>query len=210
MEYLTLGEKTFVKANKIAKDLGYTADYIGQLYRSGKVEAQLVGRTWYVEEASIKDHKRSRYRSVRTVAKRELHREASSISAGEVVAINTATTASVAPRKEPKYSKHRHSTLVTPQYARDDSELMPVLIKRPHEEAALTPFRNHSVPVMLADAEEIAISSESTTTAFEPTELPEIRFKGRLNVISADETEPALEEAASGHHTEELSPYSTP
>lgn len=74
MEYISVGGEKYVKASSIARELGYTADYVGQLARSGKIEAQLVGRSWFVNERSIQEHKRDRYRS--TAAKsREALRE---------------------------------------------------------------------------------------------------------------------------------------
>ena len=55
--------KEFVKASKLAKDFGYTSDYIGQLCRGGKVDAQLIGRSWYVELSSLHSHKDNRYKT---------------------------------------------------------------------------------------------------------------------------------------------------
>ena len=63
MEHISVGGEKYVKASSIARELGYTADYVGQLARSGKIEAQLVGRSWFVNERSIQEHKRDRYRS---------------------------------------------------------------------------------------------------------------------------------------------------
>lgn len=70
MESIRLDEKVFIKATALAKKLGYTADYIGQLCRAGKVSAQLVGRSWYVEEGSLTEHKRSKSRSNKKVTKK--------------------------------------------------------------------------------------------------------------------------------------------
>ena len=46
MEVLVLDGKNYVKASKAAKELGYATDYVGQLCRSGQVDAHLIGRTW--------------------------------------------------------------------------------------------------------------------------------------------------------------------
>ena len=73
MDHITLGEKTLIKSSVLAKKLGYTSDYIGQLCRSQKVSAKLVGRTWYVDEESVREHKKGRYRSTREVAKKNFH-----------------------------------------------------------------------------------------------------------------------------------------
>ena len=42
MKELAIDGKKYVKASAIAKDLGYTSDYVGQLCRGGKIDAQLV------------------------------------------------------------------------------------------------------------------------------------------------------------------------
>jgi len=56
-ETLTFEGKIFISSKRAARIAGYTTDYVGQLCRSGKVNAKLVGRNWYVEENSIKSHK---------------------------------------------------------------------------------------------------------------------------------------------------------
>jgi hypothetical protein len=63
MKKIVIDGKTYQKATDVAKDLGYTSDYVGQLCRAGKVEAQQVGRTWFVVPETIHEHKKSRYRS---------------------------------------------------------------------------------------------------------------------------------------------------
>lgn len=48
-----LSGKRFISSRRIARENGYTSDYIGQLIRGGKIVGQKVGRAWYVEEASF-------------------------------------------------------------------------------------------------------------------------------------------------------------
>jgi len=62
MNEIVVNGKKYVKAIEIAKHLGYTGDYVGQLCRSGKVSAQKVGHSWYVEPNTLDKHKRSRHR----------------------------------------------------------------------------------------------------------------------------------------------------
>jgi len=54
---LILEGKTFISSKRAARIAGYTTDYVGQLCRSEKINAKLLGRNWYVEENSIKNHK---------------------------------------------------------------------------------------------------------------------------------------------------------
>ena len=54
---LTFDNKKFISAKQAAHLAGYTSDYVGQLCRGGKIEARMVGRSWFVSEQSILDHK---------------------------------------------------------------------------------------------------------------------------------------------------------
>jgi len=53
MDELQISGKRFISSRRIARDNGYTADYIGQLIRGGKVTGQKVGRAWYVDAISF-------------------------------------------------------------------------------------------------------------------------------------------------------------
>jgi hypothetical protein len=57
MEELLIEEKKYVSSKRAAKMTGYAKDYIGQLCREGRVPARLVGRSWYVLESAIQDHR---------------------------------------------------------------------------------------------------------------------------------------------------------
>ncbi len=69
MEVLVLDGKNFVKASKAASDLGYANDYVGQLCRSGQVEAHLIGRTWYVNQEQLGSHRVEKKRMSRVKAR---------------------------------------------------------------------------------------------------------------------------------------------
>ncbi len=57
MDELLIEDKRYVSSKQAAKVTGYAKDYIGQLCREGRVPARLVGRSWYVLEAAIHDHR---------------------------------------------------------------------------------------------------------------------------------------------------------
>ena len=57
MDELTIGDKVYISSKKAASITGYAKDYVGQLCREGRVEATLVGRSWYVLEESIREHR---------------------------------------------------------------------------------------------------------------------------------------------------------
>lgn len=57
MDEILIDEKRYVSSKQAAKITGYAKDYIGQLCREGRVPARLVGRSWYVLETAIQDHR---------------------------------------------------------------------------------------------------------------------------------------------------------
>ena len=69
MEELVLDGKNYVKASKAARDLGYATDYVGQLCRSGQVDAHLIGRTWYVHMEQLSTHRVEKKRMSRIKAR---------------------------------------------------------------------------------------------------------------------------------------------
>lgn len=107
MEVLILDGKSYVKASKAAKELGYATDYVGQLCRGGKVDAHLIGRTWYVNKEDLGTHKVEKKRISRVKAREyakksiEEHR----------VALNTKTQ-----------NTYKHIAI---QYEHDDEVLIP-------------------------------------------------------------------------------------
>lgn len=73
MEVLVLDGKSYVKASKAARDLGYATDYVGQLCRTGQVSAHLIGRTWYVNKEELSTHKVEKKRMSRVKAREQAH-----------------------------------------------------------------------------------------------------------------------------------------
>ncbi len=57
MDELTIDGKVYFSSKRAAAITGYAKDYVGQLCREGRVEARLVGRSWYVYEPSIMKHR---------------------------------------------------------------------------------------------------------------------------------------------------------
>ena len=62
-DYLIIQDISYISARRAAEIAGYTADYVGQLCRAGKVQCRMVGRTWYVNEESILNHQKSAFNS---------------------------------------------------------------------------------------------------------------------------------------------------
>lgn len=50
---VTVDNKTYISSKEAALRTGYAQDYIGQLCRGRKIVAKRMGRTWFIEEASL-------------------------------------------------------------------------------------------------------------------------------------------------------------
>ena len=57
MDEIIIDQKKYVSSKRAAELTGYAKDYVGQLCREGRVPARLVGRSWYVLESAIQDHR---------------------------------------------------------------------------------------------------------------------------------------------------------
>jgi hypothetical protein len=55
---INLGGTIYISSRRGADKTGYTQDYVGQLARSGAIEARRVSGLWYVEENSLLAHKK--------------------------------------------------------------------------------------------------------------------------------------------------------
>lgn len=111
METLILNGKTYVKASKAARDLGYTADYVGQLCRSGSVDAHLVGRTWYVHADKLGEHRVEKKRMSRVKAREQAHKSIEEH------------------KKKAAVKSDNNYNSVAIRYESDDRELMPAVRK---------------------------------------------------------------------------------
>ena len=83
MEEISVNGETYAKASSLARELGYTSDYVGQLCRGKQIQAKLIGRTWYVNEASLRSHKESRYRSTARKSRNEVKKAVNQLNSAE-------------------------------------------------------------------------------------------------------------------------------
>lgn len=111
MEVLVLDGKEYVKASTAAERAGYTADYVGQLCRAGKVDAHLVGRSWYVNVDELGSHKTESKRNARVKAREQVHK-----------AIEERKQEQQIPKVEKNFERHIN-------YEEDDTELIPEVRK---------------------------------------------------------------------------------
>jgi hypothetical protein len=187
MQELVLNGKTYVKAVDIAKHLGYTSDYVGQLCRSGKVDAEQVGRAWYVVPDTIKSHKQSRYRS--NVAK-------SRAAVAEYKASQR--------QHESRSAIQRTHHLRVHHYEVDETELFPSvrpksvestpvgkhIVSTDTKEASIAkPTQDRTDRVQVAKPKEIKVATVTKKHTFSAEREGQARFSGMLSVETADEEE---------------------
>lgn len=163
MDVLSLDGKNYIKANVIARELGYTADYVGQLCRSGKIDAQLIGRSWYVYKDSIRDHKNTRYRSTKVKTVQEL-RNNIRVEESQPVKISHF------------YTNHHKRKAVS--YSPDNTELIPSVDRLSKKSGTLD--------IKLADAKDLSIDSQDKGYRITTPKLPKIKFHGSVKVIDYD------------------------
>jgi len=51
--------KKYISSKRAAEVYGYTRDYIGQLIRGKKVDAKMIGRSWFVSAESLNEYQLS-------------------------------------------------------------------------------------------------------------------------------------------------------
>ena len=110
MEVLVLDGKNYVKASKAARELGYATDYVGQLCRSGQIDAHLIGRTWYVNQDELGNHKVEKKRISRVKAREYAKRTIEEFKKEKEKKLNTAKNIDI-------------------QYENDSEELIPTVRK---------------------------------------------------------------------------------
>lgn len=165
MKTIEIKGKVYTKASDVANELGYTSDYIGQLCRGGKVDAELVGRTWYVDTTSIAEHKSTRYRS--SVAK---------TSQGVQSSLKEL-------QNHPTVSLRVHS------YESDTSSLLPPIAHKkrhaPEDVARHEPVPS-PVTTSVVEAVKVQIESNHSVSTFVQERENPATFIGKIAVASYD------------------------
>lgn len=121
MDTVQIDGETYIRARDAAEKVGYTTDYVGQLSRSGKIDAKQVGRAWYVRDGELKRHKSGESRSNFKKTRQSLQK-APTIEHGHV--------RSDGPHASHHVSAFRQRLLdVNVNYEKDEMPLMPAIQK---------------------------------------------------------------------------------
>lgn len=209
----------YVRASVAAKRFRYTSDYIGQLCRAKKVNARLVGRSWYVNLASVEKYQTTRHQKTSDDSSKTTHQEVS-VRASTKEKHNTVVTgrSAVASRLKSTTLKQLADQerlqagevrTLRVSYEPDHGNLFPELTK--HVTAS-----PRYLKVAQAEATKLGISGDRDSTAsFTPTEMPEISLSGKLSVTEYDDgaesavtTSEAAPAVASDELTEQASDVS--
>lgn len=135
MEVITIDGQKFVKASIAARQAGYTADYVGQLARSGAVPARLVGRTWYVDADVLRTHRVEKKRAARVKAREQVKQV-------------------LAERQSQTNQGSRWESRAVSRYEGDHADLMPTVKKAAVEMQASTKQEMPEEPAVIQYVEE--------------------------------------------------------
>ena len=180
MEVISIDGIEYLKASTAAKRFKYTADYIGQLCRSRKVDAKLIGRTWYINPLTLTKQKSARPKKtgVDEISKAEAIPVAISRVAVNSVLSKKTVRGVVTSTDSQNYAKRIGWKPLT--YESDDSELIPFL----SNDKTTAKLR-----VTMADSTKLSIREQSDpVTDLEAEALPEVVLTGKVMVDSVEDT----------------------
>lgn len=201
MDKVVLDGIEYVKASAVAKQFRYTSDYIGQLCRAKKVDARLVGRTWFVNPDSIKDHKQTTHKKTTppTPVQSKPHPQdadmASNVKINRVEVIAPLKNKTVkATTQEPAVSSVEIHTTPAISYHEDAETLLPNLNlgsktkpAHPDEQSKQSAVKRF-LHVEPASAKKLKIAkTKQKETSFNPTELPDVALSGKVSVASYED-----------------------
>lgn len=195
MKKISFNGTDYVRASEVAKKFRYTQDYVGQLCRSKKVDARLVGRNWYVNLDSVVGYRKTKHKTQRTQAKianKKVNKSHATPSHRRRAAkrvepvLRTKTVRAAALRSD---TSARSTPAVS--YSQDEEVLIPLVTSdnTPHAKGhARTEFSRPRRHVQIETRSTVTVpvrSDKLTPTKFSSDKLPEISLSGKLSVTKA-------------------------
>ena len=180
---VTLDGVEYTKASSVAKQFGYTADYLGQLCRGKKVNARLVGRSWFINIPSLEAHREKKYQNLPK-------KKTSDVATPEVVVSEESEKTSDTTSKKylrrvpsPQAKLHRvierqtadgYTKHVSVRYEVDDNSLIPKVTGSP---------KVTLLKVGIAGAESLPVkSADKKVSTLKPQPLPDFALSGALSI----------------------------
>lgn len=216
MTTVTFDGVEFTKASEVAKKFGYTSDYVGQLCRGKKINARLVGRSWFVNIPSLEAHRENKYLKQRTAANKKSAIKKAPKTIEDTVAVKptepTSATLDISAKAaeiQPKINRRQvaapkpavHKIRVV-ERAVDDSLARAVHVAQYKTDAeALLPKVTKKQPkvkmlkVDMAEYESVRVkSSQRKPSNLKPTALPDVALSGSLKVSEISDEEFQVED----------------
>lgn len=204
MDKVVLDGIEYIKASTAAKQFHYTSDYVGQLCRAKKVDARLVGRTWFVNPESLHEHKRATHQKPIEPAKKSSPDDDSTND----IKINRVVVNAPLKNKTVKSaifnSIHAAASVRTEKrpareisYQTDSETLLPDLTVKAapasdpvnHVRTDTSTSTRKFLQVEPASAKKLKITSEKKKhTSFTSTDLPDVALSGKLRVSTYNES----------------------
>lgn len=200
MDTVILDGTKYVKASEVARQFKYTSDYIGQLCRGKKVDARLVGRTWFVNPDSIVDHKKSRHsKSAEYVEKESIGTDSEHTQLRvKPIAVTNNKVGKYEPKKDVSGVEIKKLKV---SYERDEEVLFPHISKREIKPAKF-------IRIEQAGAKKVKIDGRSKPYKFKTDELPEVALSGKIKVEPLEEAEEQVLKDESADKTQKNIPIS--
>jgi len=205
---ISFNNKEYIKASEVAKKFRYTQDYVGQLCRNKKVDARLVGRTWFVVMDSVTEYRKTKHtdRKTKSVNKSKNNpvfinkhpRNTKPTPVAAVIRSKTAKNTSA----QLHHSLPHYTDRVAISYDADQVAMIPVNI-RPESfkqaEIEQTPTRMIKEPTIKrviklntkskSNQTKLRVAHESRNKAkFTAEKIPEISLSGKLKVHEAGDS----------------------
>lgn len=182
MSIVTINGRDYEKASSLARKYRYTNDYIGQLCRAKKVDSELIGRTWYVNEESLIGHKKGRYLRTLSNEKIEIIDPEIKLSRVQVNSVNTKKLAKSDSFNNDNSRVKNFSKRIDwkpVRYEVDERALIPEI----GSETA------KNIDISLVDSTKVKIKKLSSTTFLTSDELPEVSMGGTILVSALKEND---------------------
>lgn len=180
-------DKEYVKASEVAKKFKYTQDYVGQLCRSGKVDARLVGRSWYVELASVTAYRKQKHATQKKPAtqKPKGNTAKTVTSAGKknnvrVEPVDRSKTLRLVREKMATSGRNRRPVAT---YEPEEVRILPIITK---QKDGPQKTNNSKVSLDTQDSKPkkiiVKTRKKKVETTFVSEKLPEVSLSGKLPV----------------------------
>lgn len=208
MKKVVFQNKEYLKASDVAKKFKYTQDYVGQLCRSGKVDAKLVGRSWYVEPTSVTAYRKQKHAAQKKQSASATNQKSVTANQHEPIVkiqvgpVDRSKTLRLV-KQQAKQAKYQARSLQSPVYEPEEVFELPISSSdSPDREQSQD---SSSLTVRSAGLDEkheprkptkkikIKTSKRKQVTTFVSEQLPEIALSGKVSVQDGAAVEPESE-----------------